>query len=69
MAHEQYIERVLSSLSLQSKEELQAHLNRLDSILERISDVQSPEKESLLLRLILQPHEQTTDHEPLQSPV
>ena len=37
MAHEQYVKRVLSSLSLQSKEDLQINLNRLNSILEKIS--------------------------------
>jgi hypothetical protein len=69
MAHEQYVERVLSSLSLQSKEDLQVYLNRLNSILEKIEKVESPEKESLLVHLILQPHERPSDSEPLQSSV
>jgi prefoldin subunit 5 len=69
MAHEQYIERVLSSLSHQSNEELQAQLNRLDSILEQIEKIESPDKEALLVHLILQPHERPTSSEPLQSSV
>ena len=69
MAHEQYVKRVLSSLSLQSKEDLQINLNRLNSILGKIEKVESPEKESLLVHLILQPHERPSDNEPLQSSV
>lgn len=69
MAHEQYIERILSSLSQRSTQDLQSHLNRLDSILEQIKNVKSPDKEALLVHLILQPQERTEDSEPLQSSV
>jgi hypothetical protein len=67
MAHEQYIERVLSSLSLQSKDKLRSQLNRLDSILERIEKVPSPEKESLLVHLLLNTEERRGDSEPVHS--
>jgi hypothetical protein len=67
MAHEQYVEHILSSLSQRSTQDLQSHLHRLDSILEQIEKVESPEKEALLVRLILQPHERSGDSEPLQS--
>jgi hypothetical protein len=53
MAQEKYVERVLSSLSSQNKEDLRAHLTHLDEILDRIDNVPSPEKESLLVELIL----------------
>ena len=67
MAHEQYIEHVLSSLSEKSKKDLQTHLNRLDCILEQIEKVQSPEKESLLVHLILYPYDQPIESEQFHS--
>jgi hypothetical protein len=53
MAQEKYVEHVLSTLSSQTREDLQAHLNYLDAILDQIDSVPSPEKESLLVDLIL----------------
>ncbi len=67
MAQENYVEHVLSSLSSQTREDLQEHLNHLDSILERIDKVPSPEKESLLVELILKGRDSSTHHDIGQS--
>jgi hypothetical protein len=69
MAQENYIEHVLSSLSSQRREDLQEHLHHLDSILERIDKVPSPEKESLLVELILKGREKPTQFDIGQSAV
>ena len=53
MVQENYVEHVLSSLSAKTREDLREHLDYLDKILERIDKVPSPEKESLLVELIL----------------
>jgi hypothetical protein len=66
MAQESYVEHVLSSLSSQTREDLQAHLNHLDAILEQIDAVPSPEKEALLLELILKEGGTSTRYEPPQ---
>ncbi len=52
MTQENYVEHVLSSLSSQTREELRAHLNHLDAILDQIDKVPSPKKESLLVELL-----------------
>lgn len=67
MKPENYVEHVLTSLSHQPREDLQAHLNRLNEILNRIEGVPSPEKESLLVELILAPTERTTEAESFHS--
>ena len=53
MSPENYVEHVLASLSQRPSQDLQAHLNRLDYILKRVADVPSPEKEELLVELVL----------------
>lgn len=63
MTQEHYVERVLSSLSLQPQEDLQARLNHLNHILELIENVPSPEKESLLVELILNPWQRPEETE------
>jgi hypothetical protein len=60
MVLENYVEHVLSSLSSRTREDLQEHLHHLDTILERIEEVPSPEKESLLVELILKGREKPT---------
>jgi hypothetical protein len=67
MTSENYIEHVLSSLSLKPREDLQEHLSRLDSILARIEDVPSPEKEDLLIELILTPQGRASEAEHFHS--
>ena len=67
MAQENYVERVLSSLSSQNKEDLRAHLTHLDEILDRIDNVRSPEKESLLVELILKDLNKPTQQDIAQS--
>jgi hypothetical protein len=68
MAQENYVELVLSSLSSQTREDLQAHLCHLDAILDKIDKVPSPEKESLLVELILrEPHKPTHQDIPYAS--
>lgn len=57
MTSENYVEHVLSSLALKPREDLQEHFNRLDMILARIAGLPSPEKEDLLVELILAPRE------------
>lgn len=57
MVQENYVEHVLSSLSAKTREDLRAHLDYLDKILERIDKVPSPEKELLLVELILKGRE------------
>ena len=69
MAQENYVEHVLSSLSSQTRADLRAHLSRLDAILERIENVPSPEKESLLVELILRGQETLTQEDRDQSSV
>ena len=67
MAQANYVERVLSSLSTQNKEDLRAHLTHLDEILDRIDNVPSPEKESLLVELILKGLDKPTQQDIAQS--
>jgi hypothetical protein len=67
MAQENYVEHVLSSLSSQTREDLQAHLSHLNSILDQIDNVPSPEKESLLVELILKGPDKPT-HEDIAQP-
>jgi hypothetical protein len=67
MAQENYVERVLSSLSSQSREDLRARLMYLDEILERITKVPSPEKESLLVDLILRGQDRPSQLDVAQS--
>ena len=67
MPSENYVEHVLSSLSQQPREDLQAHLNRLAMILDRIDKVASPEKEALLVQLILEPGEKHQETESFHS--
>lgn len=67
MAQENYVERVLSSLSSQNKEDLRAHLTHLDEILDRIDNVPSPEKESLLVELILKGRDKPAQQDVAQS--
>jgi hypothetical protein len=69
MAQENYVERVLSSLSSQPREDLRAHLAHLDGILEQINNVPSPEKESLLVELILKGHDKPSQQNITQSSV
>lgn len=69
MAQENYVERVLSSLSSQTREDLRAHLSYLDSILEQIDNVPSPEKESLLVELILKGRDKPAQEDIAQSSV
>jgi hypothetical protein len=51
-----YVKRVISELRKKSDEERTSHFQRLDWILEQISRVPSPEKESLLVYLMTSPH-------------
>lgn len=67
MKSENYVEHVITSLSQQPREDLQAHLNRLNTILSRIEGLPSPEKESLLVELILAPTESSTEAESFHS--
>jgi hypothetical protein len=67
MTSESYVEHVLSSLSQKPREDLQEHFNRLDSILARIEGVPSPEKEDLLVQLILAPWEKHQETESIHS--
>lgn len=67
MAQEHYVEQVFASLSRTPHEDLQAHLNHLDYILERIEKVPSPEKESLLVELILTPWRRPEETEGVHS--
>ncbi len=67
MTSESYVEQVLTSLSLKPREDLQEHFNRLDTILARIEGVPSPEKEELLVELILAPQETRYDAESIHS--
>lgn len=67
MTSESYVEQVLTSLSLKPREDLQEHFNRLDTILARIEGVPSPEKEELLVELILAPREIRFDAESIHS--
>lgn len=69
MTQENYVEYVLSSLSLQTREDLQSHLSHLDEILEQIDKVPSPEKEALLVELILRGPEKPVHHEAAQPSV
>lgn len=69
MSQENYVERVLSSLSSKKREDLRAHLAHLDDILERLSDVPSPEKESLLVELILRGQDNPARQDIAQSSV
>jgi hypothetical protein len=67
MISENYVEHVLTSLCQKPREDLQSHLNRLDTILEKVNQLPSPEKESLLVQLILTPWEESDEAQPLHS--
>jgi hypothetical protein len=69
MAQENYVERVLSSLSSQTREDLRAHLSQLDAILDQIDNVPSPEKESLLVKLVLRGRGKPSQQDRAQSSV
>jgi hypothetical protein len=69
MAQENYVEHVLSSLSSQTREDLQSHLNHIEAILEQIDKVPSPEKEFLLVDLILHGRENPRREELFQPSV
>lgn len=67
MTSESYVEHVLASLSQKPRKDLQEHFSRLDSILARIEGVPSPEKEDLLVELILAPREKRHETESIHS--
>lgn len=51
--NEAYIERILSDLGHENSEEHHSHFEYLDWILDKIDGVPSPEKETLLVQLLL----------------
>lgn len=67
MVQENYVERVLSSLSSQNREDLRAHLTHLDEILDRIDNIPSPEKEHVLVELLLKGREKPSQDYVAQS--
>ena len=63
-----YIEQILSDLDQESCEEHHSHFDYLDWILGKIDGVPSPERESLLVQLLMSAHVRGFDsHRPQSS--